>query len=62
MGQMTIVTGPEPRRRWSDEGRLPDPDGGPCAGACGSGVARRFEVSRGLKYTWRRELMQEVPS
>lgn len=61
MGQMTIMTGPERRRRWSDEERLQILTEAFAPGACVSDVARRFDVSTGLIYTWRRKLTQEVP-
>ncbi len=60
MGQMTVFSGPERRRRWTDAERLEilaeafSPD------ACVAQVARRHDVSTGLIYTWRRKLCQPV--
>jgi len=56
MGQMTVFSGPERRRRWSEEerGRILTEAFSP--GACVASVARRHDVSTGLIYTWRRNL------
>jgi transposase len=57
---MTVFSGPERRRRWTDAERLEilaeafSPD------ACVAQVARRHDVSTGLIYTWRRKLCQPV--
>lgn len=55
MTQMTIMAGPERRRRWSADERLRI-----LAEAFGPGgsvaqVSRRYDVSRGLIYHWRQE-------
>lgn len=60
MGQMTIMTGPERRRRWSDEDRLRILGEAFAPDANLSEVARRHDVSRGLIYLWRREAMREL--
>ena len=54
MTQITLLSGPERRRRWSDADKLRILDAAFAPGACVSAVARRFEVSTGLIYTWRR--------
>lgn len=57
MGQITVFSGPERRRRWSDEQRLQILSEAFAPGACVSEVARRHEVSTGQLYTWRTRLM-----
>lgn len=54
MSQITLLTGPERRRRWRDEERLVILEEAFSPGACVSEVARRHEVSSSLIYTWRR--------
>jgi transposase len=55
MGRMTLITGDERRRRWSDEERarilasIDEP------GAVVAEVARRADVCTSLVYKWRRE-------
>ena len=55
MGRMTLITGDERRRRWSDEERarilaaIEEP------GAVVAEVARRADVCTSLVYKWRRE-------
>jgi transposase len=55
MGRMTLITGEERRRRWSDEERarilaaIEEP------GAVVAEVARRADVCTSLVYRWRRE-------
>jgi transposase len=55
MGRMTLMTGEERRRRWSDEERarilaaIEEP------GAVVAEVARRADICRSLVYKWRRE-------
>lgn len=56
MGQMTVFSGPERRRRWSDEERLEILSEAFAPGACVAEVARRRDVSTALVYTWRRKL------
>ena len=56
MGQITVFSGPERRRRWSDEQRLQILTEAFAPGACPSKVARRHEISRGLVYMWRSKL------
>lgn len=56
MGQITVFSGPERRRRWSDEERLEILNEAFAPGACVAEVARRRDVSTALVYTWRRKL------
>lgn len=58
MGQITVFSGPERRRRWSDEDRLQILTEAFAPGACVAEVARRHDVSTALVYTWRRKLRQ----
>ena len=59
MGQITVFSGPERRRRWSDEERLEILAEAFAPGACVSRVARQRDVSTALIYTWRRKLCDE---
>ncbi len=56
MGQITVYSGPERRRRWSDEQRLQILTEAFAPGASPTDVARRHEISTGLLYTWRKKL------
>lgn len=56
MGQITVFSGPERRRRWSDEERVEILKEAFAPGACVAEVARRRDVSTALVYTWRRKL------
>lgn len=58
MGQITVISGPERRRRWSREARLQILAEAFAPGACVSEVCRRHEISTALIYTWRRRLRQ----
>ncbi len=60
MGQMTVFSGPERRRRWTDAERLEILTEAFSPDACVAQVARRHDVSTGLIYTWRRKLCQPV--
>ena len=55
MGQVTVFSGPERRRRWSDEERLGILIEAFSSGAKVAEVARRHDVSTALIYTWRRK-------
>lgn len=59
MAHAVLLTGPERRRRWSleDRGQILAEAFAP--GAVVSEVARRFEVSTGLIYTWRRQALAQ---
>ncbi|OYX63367.1 MAG: transposase [Sphingomonadales bacterium 32-64-17] len=58
MGQITVFSGPERRRRWSQEERLKILTEAFSPGAYVADVARRHDVSTGLIYTWRRKLRE----
>ena len=60
MGQITVFSGPERRRRWSEEERVWILTGAFSPGACVAEVARRHDVSTALIYTWRNKLRQPV--
>ena len=53
MGQITVFSGPERRRRWSDDRKRQILEEAFLAGACVSRVARRHDVSTALIYAWR---------
>ena len=57
MGQVTVFSGPERRRRWTDEERLQIVTEAFAPGARVADVCRRHDVSSGLIYTWRRRLL-----
>ncbi len=57
MGQVTVFSGPERRRRWSDEERLQIVAEAFAPGARVADACRRHDVSTGLIYTWRRKLL-----
>ena len=58
MGQITLFSGPERRRRWSDEERLQILTEAFSPGACVAAVCRRHDISSALIYTWRRKLRE----
>ena len=58
MGQITVFSGPERRRRWSDDERLQILAEAFSPGACVAEVCRRHDVSTALIYTWRRKLRE----
>lgn len=55
---MTIFSGPERRRRWTDAERLQILTEAFSPDACVAQIAQRHDVSTGLIYTWRRKLCQ----
>ena len=55
MGRMTLMTGDERRRRWSDEERARILAAVEEPGAVVAEVARRADVCTSLVYKWRRE-------
>ncbi len=57
MAQAILLTGQERRRRWSLDERLEILEAAFAPGANVSAVARRFDVSTGLLYTWRRQAL-----
>ena len=54
MGRMTLITGDERRRRWSDEDRVRILAAIEEPGAVVAEVARREDVCTSLVYKWRR--------
>ena len=56
MARVEVITGPERRRRWSEDQKraIVAASFAPCAVVCA--VARRAEVSPGQIYRWRQEL------
>ena len=58
MGQVTVFSGPERRRRWSEEERLRILGEAFSPGAGVSQVCRRHDFSTALIYTWRRKLRE----
>ena len=57
-----ILTGPERRRRWSEEEKVGVVAEATMPGAQLAEIARRHGVSRSLLYTWRREAKRRLPS
>lgn len=55
MSQVDIITGPERRRRWSDEQKRTIVAAAFAPGAVVSEVARRADLCTSLIYRWRRE-------
>ncbi len=55
MAQVTVITGPQRRRRWSDPERAEILEAVFAPGAVIAEVARQFEVATSLIYKWRRE-------
>lgn len=58
MGHITVYSGPERRRRWSEDERRLILTEAFSPGACVAEVARRHDVSTALVYTWRRKLLE----
>lgn len=56
MARVELITGPERRRRWSDEQKRSIVAASFAPGAVVCEVARRAEVSPGQIYRWRQEL------
>lgn len=57
MPHVTVMTGPERRRRWSDEDRRQILVAAFTPGAVVADVSREYDVSTSLIYKWRREVM-----
>ena len=55
VGQMTVFGGPERRRRWREDERAKILAEAFSPGACVARVARHYDVSTALVYTWRRK-------
>ena len=63
MPQVTVMTGPQRRRRWSDAERVEVLEAVFAPGAIVADVARQFDVATSLIYKWRREqLAQSQPA
>jgi transposase len=62
MPHVTVMTGPERRRRWSDEERLRILEAACTPGAVVAEVARRYDVCTSLIYKWRRAAQAESPA
>jgi transposase len=56
MSHVTILTGPERRRRWSEEDQRRILAAAFAPGATVAAVARQYEVATSLIYKWRRAL------
>jgi transposase len=56
MARVEVITGPERRRRWSDDQKRAIVTASFAPGAVVSEVARRADVSSGQIYRWRQEL------
>ena len=54
MPQMSLLTGPERRRRWNEEDRCRILAAAFSPGAVVADVSRRFDVATSLIYKWRR--------
>lgn len=60
MSQMTVFTGPERRRRWSDYDRARILRAAFSPGAVVAEVARQNDVATSLIYKWRAEAREEI--
>ncbi len=61
MGQVTVFSGVERRRRWSDDEKLALVEASLAPGASVTEIARRADLERSLLYRWRRELCGVIP-
>src|SRR5271154_6364953 len=59
MGQISVLTGPERRRRWSEADRSRIVSEAFAPGSSVAQVARAHDISTGLISTWRRRLRQD---
>jgi transposase len=57
MAQITLLTGPERRRRWSEDERRRILAAAFAPGAVVANIARQFEVSTSLIYKWREQAL-----
>ena len=57
MAQITLLTGPERRRRWSDDERRRILAAAFTPGAVVSTISRQFEVATSLIYKWRQQAL-----
>ena len=58
MAQVSVMTGPERRRRWSDGERREILAAAFSPGAIVADVSRRYDVATSLIYKWRRQLIE----
>ena len=61
MGLVTVYSGAQRRREWSDDEKLALVAAAFANGAKVAEVARRAEVSASLLYRWRRQLGRDAP-
>ena len=61
MTQITLLTGPERRRRWSDDERRRILAAAFAPGAVVATISRQFEVSASLIYKWRQQALAGDP-
>ncbi len=59
MGQTIVITGPERRRRWSDEQKRALLAEAFCPGGNVADVCRRADICTSLLYRWRQSRMAE---
>ena len=59
MSQVTLLTGPERRRRWSAEDQRQILAAAFAPGASVTEVSRRYDVATSLIYKWRRQILPE---
>ncbi len=59
MSQITVLNGPERRRRWHEDDRVRILEAAFAPGAMVTEVARRFDVSTSLIYKWRAALREQ---
>ena len=57
MAHLTVMTGPERRRRWSVDDRRQILGAAFSPGAVVADVSRQYEVSTSLIYKWRRDVL-----
>src|SRR5262249_16801847 len=60
MSRVEVISGPERRRRWSEEQKRTIVAEAFAPGASVSAVARRTDIGTGQIYRWRRELCDAV--
>jgi transposase len=60
MGRVEVITGPERRRRWTEDQKRAIVAESLAPGAVVNEVARRAEICPGQIYCWRRELQAAV--
>ena len=61
MSQVTLFSGPERRRRWSEDERFQILNEAFAPGSCVAEVSRRYDVSTSLIYAWRRKFRAALP-